>query len=343
MKKVMSGLLCSLTLMFSTASFALSEAHYAEDYKEKILPLIASYQHGSFIGQNKINIHYATYTSNPEASRCLVILPGRSEAIEKYAEVIYDLEQGPLKGQFKFFLMDHRGQGSSERMVKATALDLEKGYVDHFENYTLDLKTFMDTVVASGECTDKSLIAHSLGAGISVDFMQRYPEYFDRAALSSPMLQIQTAPYKYSVARSIVLASMAVGLGTKYAIGQKGFSAVRDFEKNTFTTSPVRYEMAMGIFDMIPATKLGGATNRWLNEVMNATYNIRKQYSKILIPLRVFHAGIETYSEKSEMIKLCDQAPYCNRTYLETSKHEVLMDRDVNRDVVISEIESFLQ
>jgi lysophospholipase len=341
MKKVVSGLICSLVL--SSQSFAISEGHYKEEYKEKILPLIKNYQHGSFKGQNNISIHYATYVSHSEAGRCVVILPGRSEAIEKYAEVIYDLDHGALAGQFQYFLMDHRGQGSSERMIKDEVLDREKGYVDHFENYTLDLKTFMDTIVAKYHCSDKSLLAHSLGAGISVDFMQSYPEYFDRAALSSPMLKIQTAPYKYPVARSIILASMAAGKGKKYAIGQKGFSGVRDFEKNTFTTSPERYEMAMGIFDALPATKLGGATNRWLNEVMNATFIIRKHYKDIHIPLRVFHAGIESYSEMSEMIRLCDEATYCNRIFLETAKHEVLMDRDVNRNIVINEIENFLK
>jgi lysophospholipase len=339
----MKKLIGLLVLCFSGVSFAISEANYASDYQSKIIPLIQKYQHGTFKGEKNINIHYATYNSNPYAVRCLVILPGRTEAIEKYAEVIHTIDTGEHAGMFQFLLMDHRGQGSSDRMVKVAAGDSEKGYVDQFENYTLDLKKFMDTVVASKYCSDTTLLAHSMGAGIGVDFLQKYPQYFDRAALSSPMLKIQTAPYKYSVARTIVLASMAAGRGSKYAIGQNPFDGSRDFEGNTFTTSPARYEMAMGMFDTYPQTRLGGATNRWLNEVMNATNSIRKHYSDIKIPMRVFHAGIETYSESSEMIRLCNEASYCKRTFLPTAKHEVLMDRDVNRDLVISELENFLQ
>jgi lysophospholipase len=326
-------------VVVSFNAFAISETNYKSEYQEKIIPVINAFQIGSFEGLKNISIHYATYTTNPSATRCLVILPGRSEALEKYAEVVYDLDTGTLAGEFQYFLMDHRGQGSSGRMLE----DTEKGHVDAFNNYVLDLKKFMDTVVKDRNCSETLLLAHSLGAGISTKFLQKYPEYFDRAALSSPMLKIQTAPYRYEVARALVVAAMLAGQGKKYGPGQKPFDPTRNFEANTFTTSPVRYEMAMDIFDVFPATKLGGVTNQWLNEVMYATAAIRAHYNAIKIPLKIFHAGIESYSDKNEMIRLCDQAPHCTRTYLETAKHEVMMDRDVNRDVVISELEKFLK
>ncbi len=318
--------------------FAISEDHYKQEYQEKIVPTILAFQNATFTGQKNISIHYATYTTNAETDRCLVILPGRSEALEKYAEVVYDLDNGALAGEFKYFLMDHRGQGSSGRMVA----DTQKGHVDSFNNYVLDLKKFMDTVVKDANCSEVSLIAHSLGAGIATKFLQTYPDYFKRAALSSPMLKIQTAPYKYELARAIVLASMIAGKGKDYGVGQKPFDPTRNFETNTFTTSPVRYDMAMDIFDEYPQAKLGGVTNQWLNEVMHSTFSIRLNYKKIKIPLRVFHAGLESYSEPSEMIRLCEEASDCSRTFLPTAKHEVLMDRDVNRGVVINELEKFL-
>lgn len=318
--------------------FAISESNYKSEYLKKIIPVINAYKSSAFTGQKKIPIHYATYTTNPNATRCLVILPGRSEAIEKYAEVIYDLDNGKLAGEFNYFLMDHRGQGSSARMLK----DSQKGHVDSFNNYVLDLKKFLDTVVKKRNCTETLLLAHSLGAGISTKFLQKYPEYFDRAAFTSPMLKIQTVPYRYGVARALVTAAMLAGQGKKYGPGQKAFDPTRNFEGNAFTTSPVRYDMAMDIFDIFPATRLGGVTNQWLNEVMHATVSIRGNYNDIKIPLKVFHAGIESYSYKNEMIRLCDEAPHCTRTYLETAKHEVLMDRDVNRDAVLTELEDFL-
>ncbi len=330
-----------LLVLFSPSLFALSELNYKAEYKEKILPLLSSFKNGFFEGENNVSIHFATYTSNPDAKKCLMIFPGRIEPLEKYAEVIYDLDHGKLASMFKYFLMDHRGQGRSERMIKEGADSQFRGHVDRFENYALDVKRFIDLVVKKEECSELDVLAHSLGAGILVDFMQKYPESIDRAFLSSPMLKIQTAPYKYAVARSIVLASMLGSHGKFFAIGQKTFSGVRDFEGNAFTSSKERYDMTMDLFDAFPEARLGGVTNRWLNEVMVSTAEVRKHYADLKIPLRVAHGGIESYSEKSEMIRLCEEAPYCNRIYLEKSKHEVLMDRDIHRDVVISEIENF--
>lgn len=335
---MLKKLLAGITILSSVQAFAISEANYAQEYKEKIIPLITSMTKGTFKGERSLPIHFATYTTNPESTICMVILPGRTESLEKYAEVVHDIDNGVKKGVFKFFLMDHRGQGSSGRIDKVQS---DMGYVDDFNNYVLDVKNFMDNIVGENNCSQRFLLAHSLGAGVGISFMQQYPEYFDRAALSSPMLKIQTAPYSYKVARSIVLASVAAGRGKKFAIGQKAFSGVRNFEANNFTSSKERYEMAMNMFDMIPEARLGGVSNKWLNEIMKGSKDIRKNYSDLKIPLRVFQAGIETYSYPEEMVKLCDEASFCKRVYLPDSKHEVLMDRDVNRNVVIHELETF--
>tara|TARA_R110002049_G_scaffold244932_1_gene418777 strand:+ start:164 stop:1183 length:1020 start_codon:yes stop_codon:yes gene_type:complete len=324
-----------LSLFICHFSFAISEINYESEYKAKIIPLINAYESNFFIGEKGIKINYALYTSNPSSQRCLVILPGRTEAIEKYAEVIYDLDQSELAGQFTYFLMDHRGQGSSERMITKKPIDLEKGHVDKFKNYTKDVKTFMDKVVAGKNCSDVSLLAHSLGAGIATHFLQKHPEYFDRAVLSSPMLKIQTKPYKYALAKTIVVANIILGRAKKFTIGASGFNPERDFDGNTFTSSPERFEMAMNMFDLIPKARLGGVTNNWVNQIMKGTRLIRKRYDMIQIPLVVIHAGFETYSEPSEMIRLCDEAADCERLYLESSKHEVFMDRDINRDQAV--------
>ncbi len=336
---MMKSLATIVLFCISFNVFAISEENYEKEYLEKIIPILSAFQKSTFIGQKNIPIHYATYTTNTQTDRCLVILPGRSEALEKYAEVVYDLDNGSLAGEFKYFLMDHRGQGSSGRMLS----DSEKGHVDAFNNYVLDLLTFMNTVVKEEHCSEVNLLAHSLGAGIATKFLQTYPNYFKRAALSSPMLKIKTLPYKYPLARSIVLASVVAGKGANYGSGQKPFDPVRNFEANRFTTSEVRYNMAMDIYEEFPQTKLGGVTNMWLNEIMKSTLRIRFHYKKIKIPLRVFHAGIENYSEPSEMIRLCDESSDCTRTLLPSSKHEVLMDRDINRGIVIKALETFFK
>ncbi|MFA6238646.1 MAG: alpha/beta fold hydrolase [Bacteriovorax sp.] len=334
----MKSLLVSIVASFllTTNVFAISETDYQKNFQEKIIPFLSTMHEGSFSGADKVSIHYRTLIRQ-KADNCLVILPGRTEPLEKYAEVVYDLLQTDAGKNLNFYLMDHRGQGSSGRM-KSPA---DMGHIDQFENYVADLETFIALLKLDQNCEEKFLLAHSMGAGIATAFLLKHPKAFDRVAFSSPMLKIMTRPYKYGVARAIVEAMTRAGRGAKFAIGQKGFNTDSKFEENTFTTSPARFSMAMSTFDNYPKTKIGGVSNRWILEIMKGTNSIRSRYHEISAPLRVFNAGIEAYSEPSEMVKLCDEAANCKRIYLETSKHEVMMDRDANRNIVLNELSQF--
>lgn len=331
-------ILISAFILLNTQAFAISEIDYQKNYQDKVAPFLKSMKSGLFEGTAGARLHYRSLVRQT-ANNCLVILPGRTEPLEKYAEVIYDLLQTEAGKNLNIFIMDHRGQGSSSRLK--TPLDM--GYVDRFDYYVADLDLFIKHQKLVENCEQNFLLAHSLGAGIAVAYLLEHPNTFERVALSSPMLKIQTKPYAYGVARTIVEAQTIAGRGAKFAIGQKSFNPNLVFADNTFTSSPERFKMAMSMFDIYPVTKLGGVSNRWILEVMKGTNKIRSRYNEIKTSMRVFNAGIEVYSEPSEMVKLCDEAPSCKRVFLESSKHEVLMDRDINRSVVMKELNTFFR
>jgi lysophospholipase len=326
----------SLPVFLSQNLYALSETNYATDYASKIVPLIQKMSEGTFNGSENATLHYRTYLQ-PKASNCLIILPGRTEPVEKYAEIIYDLLHTPTGKNLDFYLLDHRGQGQSSRL--ATPSDL--GHVDHFQNYVSDIGEFIHFLNLDKRCEHKFLLAHSMGAGIAMAYLLKNPTTFERVVLTSPMLKIITKPYSYGAARSIVELQTLAGRGAKFAINQKSFNPNAVFADNSFTTSPERFAMTMKLYETYPLAKLGGVSNRWILEVMKGTNQIRSRYHEINIPMRVFTAGIETYSEPEEMNKLCSEAANCKLTHLETSKHEVMMDKDANRNIVMSELVEF--
>jgi len=326
----------AVAFAYSSLSMALDENHYDEQYKQNVVPLLRSMHDGFFSGEKKVQIHYKTLLQ-ANARNCLVIFPGRSEAIEKYAEVVYDLAQTTAGKNLNFYLMDHRGQGSSGRMVSPDDL----GYVDQFHNYVLDVESFIKDQKLEKNCEKVFLLAHSLGAGISTAYILLHPKFFNKVALISPMLKILTKPYTYKVARAIVQASTMIGRGAKFAVGQKRFNPDDKFEGNTVTSSLARFKMSRSIFVTYPASKLGGVSNRFVLEVMKGTNLIRSRYHEISAPLRVFHAGLEYFSEPSEMIKICDEAINCERSLFTTSKHELLMERDEIRSEVIKSLGEF--
>lgn len=325
-----------LIFIFSTNIFAISEVGYKENYQQKILPLIASMNDGSFIGKNNIKIHFKTLLQN-EAKNCIVILPGRSEPVEKYAEIVFDLLQTEMGKNLNFYLMDHRGQGSSGRMAAISDL----GYVDRFQNYVDDLETFINNQRLNDVCDKKFLLAHSMGGGIGVAYIIKNPHFFDKVALSSPMVKIQTKPFPYAVARAIVQTETCLGMGAKFASGQKGYDENLDFLKNDFTTSPERFEMTMSTFRNNPQTKLGGVANNWVLEVMKADHKMRTHFNEISVPMIVFNVGDERYISPKEIVRFCNEVQNCKRSYFPTAKHEILMERDVNRTPAIQEVINF--
>ena len=86
----------------------------------------------------KIRINYATFIHN-EVQESIVLVTGRTESYLKYQELAFDLyHQG-----YNVYIIDHRGQGLSQRLLK----DNHKGYVKIFDDYAHDLKQFIDEVV----------------------------------------------------------------------------------------------------------------------------------------------------------------------------------------------------
>jgi lysophospholipase len=316
---------------------AISEKNYQQDYDLYVRPLWSRFEVKQFSGEKNISINYATWRSSAAAESCLVILPGRTEQIEKYAEVVHDLESSSLAGKYTYILMDHRGQGSSGRMIKQS----DKGHVDSFDNYTKDLMTLMTSVVKPLNCKSTHLIAHSMGGGISVDFMQKHPGHFEKVVLSSPMFKVLTKPYPYSIARSLTRSLVAFGRGTSFAPGQQSFDANEKFETNDYTGSQERFQMWADLFKNLPQTQVGGVTNRWLNEVMTGTNRIRANFEKVDAPVLMVTAEDERYSNPANMKSGCKQMVNCREMKLE-GKHEVLMERDATRDIALREIEEFL-
>ena len=326
-----------MLLGLSSTSFAISEKNYITDYQNNVLPFTNSMEKGT-LKSNGLNLSYRTFIQQ-DATSCLVILPGRSEPAVKYGELVYDLvHSSDIGKKLNYFILDHRGQGQSDRMVSPSDL----GHVDYFNNYVSDLGSFLKNVVDKASCQKKFLFAHSMGAGISLRYVELNPDYFNGLMISSPMVKIQTKPYAYLVARAIIEGMMLAGQGNKFSVGQAPFNSNDLFTENTFTSSPERFEMTMKLAEIFPDTKVGGASNRWIKEVMNGTYYLRQDYYKITAPMKLYRAGDEQYSEPAEMHRMCQLVADCDELLLPTSKHEVINDRDENRDQVISSMIEFM-
>jgi lysophospholipase len=156
MYKYIFKLLILILFCFASPVFAISEKDFFDQYNKKVHPFYKSCEQGFFFGSENKRINYLKFEAEKKDT-AVVILHGKSESYIKYAELIYDLKEPGMS----FYLLDHRGMGFSERILDH---DRDKVFVETFDNYVIDLKTFIDTVVTRKKHKKFFLISHSTGS-----------------------------------------------------------------------------------------------------------------------------------------------------------------------------------
>src|ERR1700749_2879909 len=113
-----------------------------------------------------------------------VLLHGQTEFIEKYAEVIGELQAR----NYAVATFDWRGQGGSSRALS----DPRKAHIRDFREYDEDRATFLEQVVKPMGAGAPLSLAHSMGAHILLRTLHDRPRSFGGAVMSAPMMEAST-------------------------------------------------------------------------------------------------------------------------------------------------------
>jgi lysophospholipase len=261
---------------------------------------------------------------NPREIGAIVVVNGRSENYGFYAEPIYDLAQ---QG-YSIYAFDHRGQGFSGRLVPNSQI----GHVEKFDDYVDDMKTFVDTVVNATPHTKRYIFSHSMGGAISAQYGLRYPSDFDAYVFSSPMFGFNTSPYSNFIAHVIVDFGVLTGKARDWAKGQGPFSPAETFAGNTVTTSELRWNTRHQVLLDYPVTQLGGPSNRWVQQALDATASIRSNAQKFQPRAIVFQAANDQIVIAADENLFCSNAPHCVMAgSYPNGKHELIREQDYIR------------
>lgn len=317
--------------------------------EHQLLPALSNeikrfWQQGLFSHFNSfdnIRINYAQFLQQSTVQQCIVIVSGRSETYLKYQELSYDLyQQG-----YSIFLLDHRGQGLSERLVT----NPNKGYVASFTDYEQDLGYFIDNVVSTACHNKPYLLAHSMGSVIATRYMQQYPNNIKAAVLSSPMMGFSSGPLPAFIAKGLISVGNTFNQWFSdipwYFLGQHDYQATA-FSKNELTHSQIRYQNFVELYQSTPKVQLGGVTINWLYQGIKAQNKLFSQLDKLTTPILVLQAGEDTIVDNQAQDDFCQQlhqrqpqsCPKAKPVVIEGAYHELFIESDVMREQALKQI-----
>jgi lysophospholipase len=191
----------------------------------------------------------------------VLLLPGRTEYIEKYGRAAVDLA---VRG-FTTVALDWRGQGLADRPLA----DRMSGHVGNFSHYQKDLDAVLQFALEQDLPKPFFVLSHSMGGCIALrGLMRALP--FQAAAFTAPMWGISMAAWMRPVAIAISTTAGWFGQAHRYAPGTTAKTYVQDaaFAGNVLTTDADMYAYMRAQIGAHPDLALGGPSMGWLHAAL---------------------------------------------------------------------------
>jgi lysophospholipase len=191
----------------------------------------------------------------------VLLLPGRTECIEKYGRSAGDL----VARGFSVITIDWRGQGLADRALP----DRREGHVGDFAEYQQDLDAMLAEAGRAGLPQPFYMIAHSMGGCIGLrGLMRGLP--VRAAAFSAPMWGIAMAAWLRPVASVVSALAGPLGLMARYApsTSAETYLLQAPFAGNVLTTDREMWDYMRRQVAEVPDLALGGPSIGWLKAAL---------------------------------------------------------------------------
>lgn len=278
-----------------------------------------------FIGKDQVVIRYVCFTS-PSHHKAVLIAPGRTESYIKYQEVAWDL----FSCGYDVFIIDHRGQGLSGRMLA----DSHLGHVEKFSDYVDDLQRLYQLELTNKRYQLRFALAHSMGAAIVTLLLQRQANLFDASALVAPMFGLILPMPDWMAERVLSWTEARPNFRENFAFGTHRWHAA-PFAINILTHSRVRYQRALRCYADRPELQVGGPTAHWVREAINVGRDIEALAPQMSQPMLIIQASDDQVVNNQAQNRYClarSVAGYpCYMTHpqiIPGARHEILFEID---------------
>ncbi|MCF8506708.1 MAG: alpha/beta hydrolase [Caulobacter sp.] len=285
-----------------------------------------------FSGAGAYRLRAALFLPEGTPRGSVVLSGGRTEPIEKYFEVI-----GELQGRgFVVLAHDWRGQGLSQRLLPDALKGHAHGFADFVEDYRCLLAQFETRL-------PKPWIAvgHSMGGCLTLLALAHGVGDFKAAVLSAPMLGLQTGNQPKRASRALAWI-MSRTKPTEYILGDSGDAHVSTFETNILTHDAKRWARNQAQVAAEPGLKLNAGTWGWLDFAFSASAWLKRApgVAAITIPVLVLGAEEERLVDNADQREITARIPKGRWLQVDGSYHEILQETDAIRAVFWREFDA---
>lgn len=272
--------------------------------------------------------------SRPAGARAhVLLLPGRTEFLEKYAGVVAALGARGLA----VASLDWRGQGGSARLARDASL----GHVDDFAAFRTDLDALLAAPQVAALPGPRLVVAHSMGGAIGLSWLVEEGGAGVRAAVfSAPMLGLPLRPPVGWIAPGLARLAVRLGLGRAYAPGGGPQPyCFGPFEENLLTGDADSHAALGAFLRTNPGLGLGGPSFGWLAAAFDAMQALRER--PVPVP-SLFFVGTAEKVVDPVAIRNAARLAGARLVEIDGGRHEAFIETAPRRAALWQAIDDFL-
>ncbi len=263
-----------------------------------------------------------------------VVLPGRTEFIEKYGRVVGRLQACG----YSVVVLDWRGQGLSQRNAAAPSI----GHVEDFRHYQRDIEALLAHAAVRDLPRPRHMIAHSMGACIGLRTLLEGAD-FDSAVFSAPMWHLQMRAATREFTSKMTLLAKNLGFGQRRMPGSSDRPTPLSvtFETNALTSCPDQFAFAVAQITAHPELSLSGPNVHWTRAALE---EMARLFVAPLpsIPILTFLGTAETVVSASMIRMQIAKMKQGTLVMVPGARHEIFMERPEIQAMIWPRIERFL-
>jgi acylglycerol lipase len=272
------------------------------------------HKEGKFKGYKGLKLYYQFWLPDKKPKAVLLVAHGLAEHSGRYKNLVdYFVPKG-----YAVYALDHRGHGKSEGTLS---------YVDNFNDYLIDLKTFFDMVRKDSKNTKIFLFGHSLGGTIATAYAVEHQD-----ELAGLMVSGSTLVPATSVSPALLaIAGVVSALAPKMGVTLLDASAIS------------RDQAVVDAYVNDPLVFRGKIPARTGAELARMWKQLPEQMPRIKLPILIMHGSADQLSDPQGSKLLFERVGSKDKTLklYDNCYHEICNEPE--REQVFADMETWLK